>query len=58
MPYWQAPDRLYDEPEDFAGWARDAFEVAVRTQKKPKGGKSAKPARKATARKTSVAGKR
>jgi DNA transformation protein len=46
MPYWQAPDRLYDEPDDFAEWARVAFEVALRTQKKPKGGKSAKPVRK------------
>ena len=50
MPYWQAPDRLYDEADDFADWARAAFEVAVRTQKKPKVAK--KPAmRKAAVKK-------
>lgn len=40
IPYWRAPDRLYDEPDDFAEWARAAFEVARRTQK-PKSGKKA-----------------
>jgi DNA transformation protein len=50
MPYWQAPDRLYDEADDFADWARAAFEVAVRTQKKPQVAK--KPAmRKAAVKK-------
>ena len=50
MPYWRAPDRLYDEADDFADWARAAFEVAVRTQKKPKVAK--KPAmRKAAVKK-------
>ena len=49
MPYWQAPERLYDEPDDFAEWARAAFEVAVRSQKKPKVAK--KPARQAVAKK-------
>lgn len=33
MPYWQAPDRLFDEPDDFAEWAIAAFDVAKRTQK-------------------------
>ena len=46
MPYWQAPERLYDEPEDFAEWARDAFEVAVRTRKPKVAKKPAKPARR------------
>ena len=53
MPYWRAPDRLYDEPDDFAEWARIAFDVAVRSQK-PKGGKkrdAAKPARTVAAKK-------
>jgi DNA transformation protein len=42
MPYWQAPERLYDEPDEFAEWARTAFSVAERTrkQKKPKSGRS------------------
>lgn len=29
MPYWPAPERLFDEPEEFAEWARTAFGVAV-----------------------------
>lgn len=52
MPYWQAPERLYDEPDDFADWAREAFAVALRTQKKPKGGVGSSPAAKATAAKS------
>jgi len=62
MPYWQAPDRLYDEADDFADWARAAFEVAVRTQKKPKGGErtsaAGKPARKVAAKKKTAARKK
>lgn len=30
MPYWPAPERLFDEPDEFAAWAQRAFEVAVR----------------------------
>ncbi len=46
MPYWRAPERLFDEADAFADWARDAFAVALRSQKaKPK--KKAKPADKA-----------
>lgn len=33
MPYWQVPDRLFDEPEEFAEWARTAFGVAEATRK-------------------------
>ena len=33
MPYWRAPERLFDEPEEFAEWARRAYEVARRTAK-------------------------
>jgi DNA transformation protein and related proteins len=33
MPYWRIPERLLDEPEEFAEWARKAFAVAQRTQK-------------------------
>lgn len=52
MPYWQAPERLYDEPDEFTEWARAAFAVAERNRKKPKGGKkgAAKPARKFVAK--------
>lgn len=26
--YWQLPERLYDDPDELAGWARSAFEAA------------------------------
>ena len=52
MPYWRAPERLFDEPDDFAEWARIAYDVALRTQKKLKAAKRAGAAKKKpTARK-------
>jgi len=30
MSYWRAPDRLYDEPDELAAWARDALAAAHR----------------------------
>ena len=36
MPYWRVPERLLDEPEEFAEWARQAFAVARRRQKPKK----------------------
>ncbi|HVY18940.1 MAG TPA: TfoX/Sxy family protein [Bauldia sp.] len=30
MPYWQVPERLFDEPEEFVEWAREAFAIAKR----------------------------
>jgi DNA transformation protein len=58
MPYWQLPERLYDDPDAFRTWALAAFEAARRTagKKKPKAAKPAarrKPAvkRPAAARK-------
>jgi DNA transformation protein len=30
MPYWQVPERLFDEPDEFAEWAREAFAIAAR----------------------------
>ncbi len=46
MPYWRAPERLFDEPDEFTDWARQAFAVAQRTKASPK---KAKTAAKATA---------
>jgi DNA transformation protein len=35
--YWRAPERLYDEPDEFRNWAMTAFAVAERfKEKKPK----------------------
>ncbi len=30
LPYWRLPERLYDDPEELAEWARRAFAVAER----------------------------
>jgi len=30
MSYWQVPERLFDEPDEFVHWARDAVSVAMR----------------------------
>jgi DNA transformation protein and related proteins len=32
MPYWQAPERLFDEPEEFADWAKAAYAAARRME--------------------------
>ena len=29
--YWRAPDRLYDDPDELAAWARDALAAAHRS---------------------------
>lgn len=44
MSYWRMPERLYDDPEELAEWARRALAVAVRAKTK-------KPQRKAAASK-------
>jgi DNA transformation protein len=36
MPYWRLPDRLLDDPDEFAEWARKAFAVAQQTRKPKK----------------------
>lgn len=35
MPYWRAPERLFDEPDEFADWARRAFAAAKRGKTMP-----------------------
>jgi DNA transformation protein len=30
--YWRMPDRLYDEPDELAQWARQALEAARRSE--------------------------
>lgn len=49
--YRMAPERLYDEPDDFSEWAREAFAVALRKQN-TKGARKEKPAAKKTAAKS------
>ncbi len=44
LSYWKLPERLYDEPDDFAGFAREAFGAAQRAARmKPKTKKAPKP---------------
>ncbi len=43
MPYWRAPERLLDEPDEFAAWARAAFAAAVRAESAKRGPKKARP---------------
>lgn len=41
--YWRVPERLYDDPDEMADWARRAVAVARRAASKSRAGK-AKPA--------------
>jgi DNA transformation protein len=50
MPYWRAPERLLDEPDEFADWARAAYAAARRMEKAKASPKKAKAAAKATAK--------
>jgi len=36
MSYWRAPDRLYDDPEELARWAREALATAHQAARKAK----------------------
>jgi DNA transformation protein len=40
MSYRRMPDRLYDDPEELARWAREALAAARRGQKPGSGGKT------------------
>ena len=37
LPYWRLPERLYDDPDELANWARRAFAAAERKKFKPRG---------------------
>jgi len=44
MSYWRMPDRLYDDPDELAFWAREALAAARRSAApKPKRKASPKP---------------
>jgi len=45
--YWQAPERLLDEPDELVDWARVAHRAAVEAQRAKQGGKSSKAAPRA-----------
>jgi DNA transformation protein and related proteins len=49
--YWRMPERLYDEPEELARWARAAHAAAMRAAERPKkrsriSGESTKPVKR------------
>ena len=47
MSYRRMPDRLYDDPDELAAWARDALAAAQRKRKTPSSvGKARKPKRR------------
>ncbi len=46
LSYWKLPERLYDEPDDFASFAREAFGAAQRAAKPKSGARKMKKARK------------
>jgi DNA transformation protein len=59
--YWHVPERLYDDPEEWAAWAREALAVAQRSGRKKRPAKKAAKARtqaKAKPVKTARLGKR
>lgn len=33
MAYWEVPERLYDDPDEFTDWARIAYAVSFRGKK-------------------------
>ena len=37
LPYWQLPERLYDDPDELAVWAKRAFGIAERKKFAPRG---------------------
>jgi DNA transformation protein len=57
LPYWRLPERLYDDPDELAEWARRSFAAAERKKFAPR--KRAKQKRSASPRPTkSSAGRR
>ena len=46
MPYWRAPERLYDEPDEFIDWCRAAVAVARRSEAAKAEEKARKASRK------------
>jgi DNA transformation protein len=52
LPYWRLPERLYDDPDELAAWARRAFaaaerkKFAPRAKSKQKSGKAGKGAKR------------
>lgn len=54
LPYWRVPERLYDDPDELAVWAKRAFaaaerkKLAARGQSKPKSNRAGKGPKRRT----------
>jgi DNA transformation protein and related proteins len=48
LPFWRLPERLYDDPDELAEWARKAFSIAERKKLTPR--KRTKAAKRKSAR--------
>jgi DNA transformation protein len=49
MSYWRLPERLYDDPDELAGWARAALNIALQSSA-PKSKARKAPAKTASPR--------
>lgn len=58
MSYWRLPERLYDDPDELAQWAREALAVARRSRAKPRAKPAAPTSNKPAARKPAVRSRR
>ena len=47
LPYWRLPERLYDDPDELAEWARRAFAIAERKKLTPQRANRKTPKRRA-----------
>ncbi len=56
--YWQMPERLYDDPDALAGWARDSFAAAKQAAALKSAKKSGKPKARAKAVKSATSKKK
>ena len=43
MSYWEVPERLYDDPDELADWARRAHDIALAAKPKAKKRKTQRP---------------
>jgi DNA transformation protein len=50
LSYWRLPERLYDDPEELASWAKRAFAIAERRKAAPPKRARAGAKRKPTSR--------
>jgi len=45
LSFWRAPERLFDEPDEFVAWAREALGAAQRVAAKRKGAERGRKAK-------------